>query len=28
VTAAEPRLVRVGAIGWDEIQAWLHNARA
>src|SRR4029077_17147382 len=28
VTAAEPRLVRAGAIGWDEIQAWLHSARA
>jgi L-threonylcarbamoyladenylate synthase len=26
VTGAEPRLVRAGAIAWDEIQAWLHNA--
>ena len=28
VTAGEPRLVRAGAIAWEEIQAWLHNARA
>jgi L-threonylcarbamoyladenylate synthase len=28
VTAADPRLVRAGAIAWDEIQAWLHSARA
>ena len=28
VTAGEPRLVRAGAIAWEEIQAWLHSARA
>jgi L-threonylcarbamoyladenylate synthase len=28
VTDGEPRLVRAGAISWDEIQAWLHIARA
>jgi L-threonylcarbamoyladenylate synthase len=28
VTSAEPRLVRAGAISWDEIQTWLHTARA
>jgi L-threonylcarbamoyladenylate synthase len=28
VTDAEPRLVRAGVISWDEIQAWLHTARA
>jgi L-threonylcarbamoyladenylate synthase len=27
-TGAEPALVRAGAISWEEIQAWLHNARA
>ena len=27
-TGAEPRLIRAGAISWDEIQAWLHIARA
>src|SRR5262245_51976029 len=25
VTSAAPRLVRAGAIAWDEIQAWLHG---
>jgi L-threonylcarbamoyladenylate synthase len=25
VTGAEPRLIRAGAISWDEIQAWLHT---
>jgi L-threonylcarbamoyladenylate synthase len=25
MTAAEPALVRAGAIAWEEIQAWLHN---
>jgi L-threonylcarbamoyladenylate synthase len=25
MTAAEPALVRAGAIRWEEIQAWLHN---
>jgi L-threonylcarbamoyladenylate synthase len=28
VTDREPRLVRAGAISWDEIQAWLDIARA
>ena len=28
VTDGEPRLVRAGAISWDEIQAWLDIARA
>jgi len=28
VTGGEPRLVRAGVISWDEIQAWLHTARA
>jgi L-threonylcarbamoyladenylate synthase len=28
VTGAAPRLVRPGAISWDEIQAWLYTARA
>jgi L-threonylcarbamoyladenylate synthase len=28
VTAGEPRLVRAGAIAWEEVQAWLHSARA
>jgi L-threonylcarbamoyladenylate synthase len=28
VTGGEPRLVRAGAISWDEIHAWLHTARA
>lgn len=28
VTGAEPRLVRAGAISWDDIQAWLHTAQA
>lgn len=28
VTGGEPQLVRAGAISWDEIQAWLHTARA
>ena len=28
VTGVEPRLVRAGAIAWDDIQAWLHTARA
>jgi L-threonylcarbamoyladenylate synthase len=28
VTEGEPRLVRAGAISWDEIQAWLDIARA
>jgi len=28
ITGAEPRLVRGGAISWDDIQAWLHSARA
>jgi L-threonylcarbamoyladenylate synthase len=28
MTAGEPRLVRAGAIAWEEIQAWLHSARA
>jgi L-threonylcarbamoyladenylate synthase len=27
VTGAEPQLVRAGAVSWDEIDAWLHNAR-
>jgi L-threonylcarbamoyladenylate synthase len=27
VTGAEPRLVRAGAIAWDDIDAWLHSAR-
>jgi len=27
-TDGEPRLIRAGAISWDEIQAWLHVARA
>jgi L-threonylcarbamoyladenylate synthase len=27
-SGAEPRLIRAGAISWDEIQAWLHIARA
>ena len=26
VTGPEPRLVRAGAVPWDEIDAWLHNA--
>jgi L-threonylcarbamoyladenylate synthase len=25
VTAAEPALIRAGAIAWEEIQAWLHS---
>jgi len=25
VTSTEPRLVRAGAIAWDEIQTWLHG---
>jgi L-threonylcarbamoyladenylate synthase len=28
VTEGEPRLVRAGAIPWDEIHAWLQTARA
>ncbi len=28
VTSAEPRLVRAGAISWDEIQRWLQTVRA
>ena len=28
VTGAEPRLVRAGAIAWDDIQQWLHSVRA
>lgn len=28
VTAAEPLLVRAGALSWDDIQAWLHSAQA
>lgn len=28
VTSGEPQLVRAGVISWDEIQAWLHTARA
>jgi len=28
VTTEQPRLVRAGAVSWDEIHAWLHNARA
>jgi L-threonylcarbamoyladenylate synthase len=28
VTGGEPRLVRAGAVSWDEIHAWLHTARA
>ena len=28
VTGLEPRLVRAGAISWDDIQAWLHTAQA
>jgi L-threonylcarbamoyladenylate synthase len=28
VSAGEPRLVRAGAIAWEEIQAWLHSERA
>lgn len=28
VTGAEPRLVRAGAISWDDIQSWLHSAQA
>ena len=27
-TGGEARLIRAGAISWDEIQAWLHSARA
>ena len=27
VSGGEPRLVRVGAIAWDEIQAWLHTVQ-
>jgi len=28
VTSDEPRLIRAGAISWDEIQTWLYTARA
>jgi len=27
VTVAEPRLVRAGAISWDEVRAWLNSGR-
>jgi L-threonylcarbamoyladenylate synthase len=28
VTSDEPRLIRAGAISWEEIQTWLYTARA